>query len=272
MQILSEMKIFLFTNFLRTKLHIKESTMILLLLLVFNPGSAQDNSFTRNSFFTAGYSQINEGANLGLVFTGPEINYGMTWNIKNEKRLITIGYESGVGIEFSKNIPALSFYIKPAETAYMFRIPDLKNSLYIGPSLKFEYDYSLYPQLQSGFDYWFTNFSFGLKAQYDFRYRSSSFHIAANSSLAGFISRQPVNRDPYFFDLGLKYAIRNLHQDLSVGSLNKFNTTNLEVLWKPVPDSRLLIGYSFRYSRYYQSPELIIVSHSIKILINKKNN
>jgi hypothetical protein len=250
----------------------KESILILFLQLIITLGSAQDKSFTRNSFLTAGNNQINEGSNFGLVFTGPVINYGMTWNIKNDKRMITYGFESGVGILFSKNIPALGIYLKPAEIAYMLRFPGSISSLYIGPSLKFEYNYNLYPQLQSGFDYWFTNFSFGLKAQYDFRYRSSSFHIAANSSLAGFISRQPVNRDPYFFDLGLKYAIRNLHQDLSVGSLNKFNTTNLEVLWKPVPDSRLLIGYSFRYSRYYQSPELIIVSHSIKILINKKNN
>jgi hypothetical protein len=250
----------------------KEHKLILLLLLIFTLCSAQNKTFTRNSFFTAGYNQIHEGANFGMVFTGPAINYGMTWNIKNDKRMITCGYELGVGIHFSEKIPALGFYLKPAGIAYMLRIPGLKSSLYLGPALKFEYNYNLYPQLQSGFDYWFTNFSFGLNAQYDFKYRSSSFQIAANSSLAGFISRQPDYRDPYFFDLGLKYALRDLHQDLSFGCLNKYNTINLEILWQPDPGSRFSIGYSFRYSGYYQSPEISMVSHSIKFLIHKKNN
>jgi len=249
----------------------KTFIITILFLVFFLPVSAQENAVSRYSFFSSGFSQLKEAANFGLVFNGPVINYGMKWNLRNEKRIITCGYELGVGIPFSKNIPALDFYLKPVDLAYMFRFPGLSNKLYIGPALKLEYNYSLYPQLQSGFDYWFTNFSLGLKAHYAFNYQSSAFQIALSSSLAGFISRQPDYRDPYFFDIGFKYAIRGLHQNLVFGSFEKYNTTALEILWKPVSKSRLKFGYEFRYAGYYAAPEFKKVSHSIKILFSKKS-
>jgi len=243
---------------------------LLLLMIVLN-SSAQEKAVSRYSFFSTGFSQLKEAANFGLVFNGPAINYGMTWNLRNEKRMITYGYELGVGIPFSKNIPALDIYLKPINVAYMFRFPGLHSRLYIGPDLKFEYNYTLYPQLQSGFDYWFTNFSLGIKAHYAFTYQNSAFQIAVSSSLAGFISRQPDYRDPYFFDIGFKYAVRDLHKNLVFGSFEKYNTTDLEILWKPVSKSRLTFGYEFRYAGYYQAPEFKKVSHSIKILFSNKS-
>jgi len=243
----------------------------LFLIMVVLNSSAQENTVSRYSFFSTGFSQVKEAANFGLVFNGPAINYGMTWNRRNEKRMISYGYELGAGIPFSKNIPTLDIYLKPINVAYMFRFPGLHSRLYIGPDLKFEYNYTLYPQLQSGFDYWFTNFSLGLKANYAFNYKSSAFQIVLSSSLVGFISRQPDYRDPYFFDIGFKYAVRDLHQNLVFGSLEIFNTTDLEIMWKPVAESRFTFGYEFRYSGYSDAPEFKKVSHSIKILFSKKS-
>ncbi len=52
----------------------KKINLTLNLLLVFIICQAQEKSFTRNSFLTAGLSQVNEDANFGLVFSGPGIN------------------------------------------------------------------------------------------------------------------------------------------------------------------------------------------------------
>lgn len=249
----------------------KAFVISILFLVYFLPVSAQGNNVSRYSFFSTGFSQVKDAANFGLVFSGPIVNYGMKWNLINNKRMITYGYELGAGIPFSKNIPALDFYLKPVDLSYMFRFPGLNNRLYIGPTLKFEYIYNFYPQLQSGFGYWFTNFSLGLKAHYAFNFQSSAFQIALSSSLAGFISRQTDYRDPYFYDIGFKYAVRDLHQNLVFGSLDKYNTTDLEILWKPASESRFTFGYEFRYSGYSGVPEFKKVSHSIKILFSKKS-
>jgi hypothetical protein len=250
----------------------KEFKLIIFLLLIFTLGKAQDKTFTRNSFFTAGYNQINEDANFGLVFRGPGLNYGMTWNSANEKRSFTYEYELGAGILFSREIPALGFYLKPIDLAYLFKMPIAGESLYLGPIMKMEYNYDLYPDLQSGFDYWFTNLSFGIGALYDFNYKNSSFRIKLNSSVAGFVSRQETNRNPYFYDIGFKYAINHLHQDLYFGSFDDFNVSGLEILCKPDINSRITFGYFLKYSGYYHDPQITILNQGVKLIISKKQN
>jgi hypothetical protein len=131
--------------------------------LIFGISSAQENFITRHSFLSAGYMQAKESANFGLVFKGPGLNYGMCWNFVNDNRLITYEFEIGAGILFSRDIPALGFYLKPVDLAYMFKIPAGESNLHIGPSLKLEYNYNLYPDLQSGFDYWFTTAGIALE-------------------------------------------------------------------------------------------------------------
>lgn len=233
-------------------------------------GSVQDKTFTRNSFFTYGFNQVNEGANFGLTFRGPGLNYGMSWNSVNEKRYFTYEYELGVGILFSKQIPAPGFYLKPFDLAYMFSMPFPEKCLYLGPIMKLEYNYNLYPDLQSGFDYWFTNLSFGIGALYDLNYKKSSFRIKLNSSIVGFISRQEAYRNPHFYDIGFKYAVKHLHQDLFFGSFNDFNVSNLEILFKPNGNSRFTFGYFLKYSGFSQDPKLTVLNQGVKLIINKK--
>jgi hypothetical protein len=193
----------------------------------------------------------------------------MTWCLGNEKRLITYEYELGAGILFSREIPALGFYLKPADLAYLFRFRVAGNDLFAGPELKLEYNYNLYPDLQSGFDYWFTSLAPGINAFYDLNYGGSSFRIKISSSLAGLTSRQQSYRDPYFYDLGVKYAIKHLNQDFTIGSFNRFSSAGLEILWKPKPDSRLIFGYILKYSGYYKAPEITILNHGIKMVLIK---
>lgn len=182
-------------------------------LLIFIPCIAQMHTNNRNSFLAAGYLQINEDANFGLVFNGPRLDFGMNWETGNEKGVILYEYELGLGIIFSNNIPALGFYLKPVDLSYLFRIQAGERAFFIGPAIKLEYNYYLYPELQSGFDYWFTNSALGAHATYNLTIGNSSFFIKLYSSLAGFTSRQENFRDPYFYDIGFKQEY-----DFHVGS------------------------------------------------------
>jgi len=249
----------------------KEFKLGIFLLLIFTLGSAQDKTFSRNSLFAAGYKQINESANFGLIFSGPDLNYGMVWKSVNEKRYFSFEYELGAAILFSKKIPALDFYLKPIDLAYLLKIPLEGESLYLGPIMKMEYDYELYPDLQSGFDYWFTNLSFGIGALYDFNYKNISFRIKLNSSLAGYISRQEAYRDPYFYDIGFKYALKHLHHDLYFGSFDDYNVSRVEILCKPKNNSRLTFGYFLKYSGYYHDPQITILNQGIVLIISKNH-
>jgi hypothetical protein len=250
----------------------KALRLFILLLLILENGYSRDISETKSAFWSAGSTQVKEDANFGMVFTGAGFNYGMNRSFVNEKRIITLETEVGFQVLFSRKIPALDFYIKPVDMSYMFKCSSSGRALHIGPFVKLEYDYYMYPQLQSGFDYWFIRLSLGINALYRFMLLNSSFNVKFGSSVFGIVSRQPEYRDPYFFDIGIKYAIRHMHQSLAFASFNSFNTADLEIMWKKSRNSRISIGYSLKYSGYYNEPDINMISQSIKIVINKKQN
>ncbi len=268
--LITAMSLILLFRFFRSKNNLKDFPLIILLLLFFTHGSAQDKAFFRNSFYTAGYNQVNEGANYGLIFRGPGINYGMTWINYNDQSYLTYEYELGVGIMFSKQIPALGFYLKPVDIAYLLKMPLADEKLYLGPLIKLEYNYELYPDLQSGFDYWFTNLNLGIGAMYDLNLRKSSFLIRLNSSVIGLLSRQEAYRDPYFYDIGFKYAVKHLHQDLYLGTFDDYNVSTFEVLFRPDSKSGLTFGYFLKYSGYFHDPRITILNQGVKLTITKK--
>jgi len=231
---------------------------------------AQEKTNTSNSYLVAGIKQIKESANFGLVFNGPQFIYGHYWESSKNNRIFSIENEIGVCIPFSKGIPAWDIYFKPAELSYLFRSSG-KNSFAVGPLVKFEYNYTLYPQLQSAFDYWFTNFSLGINSRYNFTVAGQSLSSRLKFTLLGFTSRQPESRNPYFYDIGFKYAVMHPNSDLEFSALNKYNSTNFELSWKPKPGSSVSWSYCFNYSGYFEAPEISIVSHNIKLTFNPKN-
>ncbi len=245
-------------------------TLLFVLMILLNC-RAQENNLVSNSSYSSGIKQVKESANFGLVFTGPSLNYSHYLASTNNNRTICIENQIGAAIPFSKGIPALSIHLKPAEVSYLFYCKKCRNKLSIGPLLKFEYDYTLYPQLQSAFDYWFTNFSLGLNSSYNFHIANQLFETRLKLSVFGLTSRQPDYRNPYFYDIGFKYAIQHSNSGLEFSGPGKYNTIDFEISWKPKPASRFTWNYCFNYAGYYKKPTISIVSHNIKLTINKKN-
>lgn len=248
----------------------KKTILPLIALLFVMECPAQDQEISSNFYFSTGFKQIKENANFGLVFSGVNVKYGHYWAKKENNRIFSIENEIGVSIPFSKGIPALDIYLKPAEISYLFCTSG-KNTFAVGPLVKFEYNYTLYPQLQSAFDYWFTNISLGVNTLYNFTVAGQSLSARLKFSVCGFTSRQPDYRNPYWYDIGFKHAIKHLNADFEFSTLNKFNTTDFELSWKPKPASRITWAYCFNYSGYFETPEISMVCHNLKLTFNPKN-
>lgn len=251
------------------EIKMKILSLLFFTFLIINFGKAQKKTTTSQSYFSTGYKQIKESANFGLVFSGANVKYGHYWAKTENMRIFSIENEIGVSIPFSKGIPALDIYLKPAEISYLFCTPG--NSFAVGPLAKLEYNYTLYPQLQSALDYWFTNFSLGLNTMYNITVAKQSLSARLKFSVCGFTSRQPDYRNPYFYDIGFKHAIKHLNADFEFSTLNKFNSTDFELSWKPKPASRITWAYCFNYSGYFEAPEISMISHNIKLTFNPKN-
>jgi hypothetical protein len=253
---------------------LKLPIILFLSIIAISDGYAQLNTGAslkkHMNYCKLGIKQIKEDANTGLVFNGPEAIYGHYWEYSKNSGILSIENEIGVCFPFSKGIPALDIYFKPAELSYLIRIKE-KNSFAAGPLVKFEYNYTLYPQLQSGFDYWFTNFSFGIKTLYNFSIADQSMSVRLKLSLCGFNSRQPDYRNPYFYDIGVKHAIKHLNSDLEFSTLAEYTSSDFELSWKPKADSRITWAYCFVYAGYFDAPEISIVRHTIKLTFNPQS-
>lgn len=245
--------------------------LIILAWLLSHAANGQGGTVERSGLFSAGFMQIKEGANFGLVFSGPGLQYGMNWDCAKGARLASYRFKLGLAPLFSRGILGARFYVQPAGFSYLIRLSGGENRLYAGPVINWEYSYNLYPDLQSGFDYWFTNISLGLGARYDTGLGGSDLRLALHASLAGLTSRQGSYRDPYFYDLGFGHAIRHLHQDLTFGSFGRFLVAGFEALWRPKSGARLSLGYAMDYYGYFPSPGLTVLDHRVKMIVHKKN-
>lgn len=237
----------------------------LMLLFSFGEAVAQEKKFNRSSFLRVEAQEVKEDANFGLVFRGAGISYGMRWENKTDKKLLFIEYDLGVKFMFSRGIPGIGFYLKPIEVSQMFGVSLKGKRLYFGPFFKAEYNYFLYPDLQAGFDYWLSHFSIGPNLSYSFGCKNSLITLNAGTTILGLTSRQPFIRNPYYYDLGFKHALKHLHQDIRFGSFNRFNSTRIELLWQPNPEKEFGLGYALNFTGYYRAPVFAQFCHSLKL-------
>ncbi len=246
----------------------KFSLILLFWISCLFPVLSQEVSFLNNSRISLGFRQIKESANIGLVFRGPDLRYEFHWDKPVSRGTISYENNLGFGVLYARHMTALDFYVKPIEFTYLYEKTDDRKFAF-GPSVKFEYFYDYYPELQSGFDYWFTNFSVGLKAEQQMKIADSRLTVGLQVFLVGLVSRQPEYRDPYFYELGFGKALKHLHSDMHFGSPANFNSTEFEVKWTPSDESRFTFIYSLEYAGYYDGPGVTYLNHQFSVLLSK---
>lgn len=253
------------------------SSLIIILCLsnvIYPQQNKSDNIYSqqkksKDNSIAAGYLQIKEGMNSGLIFKGPGLIYDFNSKRENEKRIIAYSFRFGFTYLETKEIAAANLNIIPLNFAWLFKSYD-KSDFSIGPQLIAEYNYEIYPDLQSGYSFWFTHFSLGVSTLYKFNVRNNLFQLSFESTLLGFTSRQEVYDDPYFFDLSAKYVIQSVNSDLKFGSLNSYNRSEFQFRWQAKPESRVAFAYNLQYHGYYKEPKLTMLNQMLKVIILPK--
>lgn len=211
--------------------------------------------------------QIKESQHGGHVFTGSQLQYAHEWAWEGSESVSTVKSQIGAGVVFSRGILGVNFHCMPAEWLYKWRVAP---SLLVGTALAADYNYQLYPDLQSGTSYWFSQLSAGLAVKYCFRAFESNWCVMGTTSLLGFTSRPSEIRNSYFFDLGFGEAVRYLHQNIRFGSVNQFNRTRFEVQWQASNagnDKPIRLSYTFDIDACWYSPQWIALRHGLTITL-----
>ncbi|MEQ9063651.1 MAG: hypothetical protein RIE58_05710 [Vicingaceae bacterium] len=215
-------------------------------------------------------SQIKEGLNHGLVYTGPlfKFNYRRSWDLN--KHTLTYEGRFGLGPLSTREMLGLNFIITPIDLSY-FAYENRKRIYFkAGPWFSVDYNYQLYPNHQSGYSFYFTNINLGFVASASFENDDIYLRIRWKNSLLGLVSRPPIYRNPYFFDLSLGTYFKDQHRTFQGGSFNVFNNTQAEVLYVNPHHPRIGFAYQFWYFTYSDEPSLKTLSHGISILFFPK--
>jgi len=249
---------------------IKRVPALIIILLFLSENIHSQQTRTIENSISMNYLQINEEMNYGLMFKGPGLVYDLSAGWENNNRILDYSFRFGFTYMETKKVAAGNINLVPAKLTYLFKTSDA-TSFYIGPQLIVDYNYELYPDLQSGYSFWFTHMSLGISSEYKFNLNQNLFKLKLESTLFGFTSRQEVYEDPYFFDLSLAYIVQYVNQDLTFGSLNNYNHTEIELRWQSKPESKVAFAYNFQYYGYFKEPELTMVNQALKIIFLPKN-
>ena len=224
--------------------------------------------------FKSQYIQIKDEFNYGLVNRGLNLvgEYTLVSHMDNNKFMyqaeLAFGanYNQGVGMIWS---------LKPFDLNYSFSLnenADLPISL--GPYLAGYYKWQLYPELQSGHMFWISSYELGPQIELSLPVKKRVLHVTLSTSLLSLNSRPEYTTEQYYYSLTFSDFVSNPHSDMTFGSWNLFNHTDLR-LELISPDKGFSMAYEFEFMGYFDEPTFRYMAHSINlnwILGYKKTN
>lgn len=241
------------------------------LLFLFFGFSTLINSQTvksREQYFILNSSQIRESMNYGFVFSGPQLQYGRNWQWN--RKSVLYGLESQLGIAvLSKKGSCFDFHLSPVNIDCLMNIND---QIWLGPCLISDYNYEFYPDLQAGHDFWFSHYSAGISFIFRKTFHNRLLSVKFKSALVGVTSRTPDDFDALFFDIGFKYAMKDLHKNMQYTSVNRYRVFRFEAAFIPLNAQRINLSCLIDYMQYQSIPAWTRLNYGIKLTIHPKNS
>jgi hypothetical protein len=222
--------------------------------------------------FKTQYLQIKDSYNYGLTHRGLKLAGAYSMTLTSKKTLLAYEAEIGFGANYNQGL-GMSWSFKPFDLFYGFRLnnnPDL--ALTLGPYLSGYYSWQLYPELQSGHMLWISSYEIGPEIWASIPLKNRVLRVSLASSLLSLNSRPQTSPEVYFYSLTLNDFVRNVHSDMSLGSLKSFQHLDIQVVISGL-NKRFLIGYEFEYFGYSDDPKYQHMIHSINLIwqVGNKN-
>lgn len=222
---------------------------------------------SHNLSFSTQFFQVKDEFNYGLVYNGVNLVIGYGFNKTTSKNEFSYTPELGFGPDFKKGI-GLFWSFKPIDVFYGYKINKSSEKRFVlGAYFSTNYQWQLYPYLQSGHFFWFSSLELGPKMSGHFPYKGKLFHFKLSNSVVGWNSRPVPSTETYFYSFKFSDFYNNAHKNLTFGSYNLFNHTQIGIGLKR-PTKRMNIGYEFEYYGYYKNPTLSYMNHSIVLKWN----
>lgn len=215
--------------------------------------------------FSLALSQVKDDFNYGLVYSGINLSAEYQYSSVTKKEYFEYLSRIYFGANYNKGI-GITFGAIPGHLFYGVNVKqDNINSIFVGGFLNANYNWQLYPELQSGHMFWVSSLELGPEIKYILRTGENNVKICLRNSLAGFVSRPSPNTETHFYTLNFYDFVVNANKNLKFGSLNLFNHTMLEVEYNNLSWTSISLNYKFDYFIYNISPGIKFLNHSLAV-------
>ena len=244
---------------------------LFVLLMISQALSGQDVPSRRSYFLSGSFMQIKDAVNYGLVFRGPAVDFGMEWEFPVGKQVLGYGFQAGAGFMFAKEIAAIDFCVRPVDLSWSWVIPAGKSVFRAGPALRTQYDLQFYPDLQSGYDFWLTDYAVGIRVAWMLPSEIGTFRVRLYQSVAGLVSQTPDYTDPYFYDITFGEIVTDMHSGFEPVSFGRFCNTTAEFTYRFRNHPRLALSYVLDYVSCSTSQRFRMLNQSVRVIIYSKS-
>jgi hypothetical protein len=227
----------------------------------------QENAVHRSKALSIDFRfwQFKDSMNYGLVYSGPGLAIGYEFEYSTSGRTFIYSPEVNLGVNFNKGI-GVAYGGSPADLYYGYEVLQQSDKrLTIGPYTSLNYNWQLYPELQSGHMFWFTTLEVGPRAILTMPIKKKPIRFDLAFSVFGWASRPALQTETHFYSLRFKDYVHNAHQDWIFGSSDLFTHVDFGLELLSSPEKRLSVGYGFQLFGYYKAPSLEYLDHSISL-------
>ena len=237
---------------------------LLLIALPLRYAGAQEHKPASYLDFGAGFFQVKDGKNYGLVFNGGMLNTSFMLRGHHGNHLYDYRVDFGFGPSFAKGIAGINIKLNLVNMDYCFRLAGNNSfSLYLGPYLGLNYQFQLYPELHSGHLLWFTFYDLGPRLILEADLWEQHFRFSFSGAVLGLVSRPVEMNEVYYYSLKVSDIIGKLHSNFKGGSIDVMNHIDFETEWKIPGSVKSSLAYRLEYQYYRPQASLDYLSHTI---------
>jgi hypothetical protein len=182
----------------------------------------------------AGFLQLKEELNQGMVYNGPQIGFHYQRNILFEKWELRYKPKIALGVPFNRGMIGVNINFVPVDFSGV--VPVYKNdrhNLKVGLNFTTNYNYEAYPDQRNGAHLsWFGEIGIAPCVEYDYQWDNRKLKIYLQNSVAGFVSRTE-EITPYFYSFKFSDFFVRPHQNMRFGSFDKYEHLNASIEYSP---------------------------------------
>jgi hypothetical protein len=235
---------------------------MLIICLIFSGkmAYAQNNAIA----VSAGFMQLKEGFNQGIVFNGLQINaqYQHYWGFSTVE--LSYNPKLALGSLFSRGMIAIDIHFVPVDISCLKSIfKTNKHSIKGGINFASNYSYQEYPDLHSAHLFWFGEIGFSPRFEYQYKWSTSSIKLSLQNSLFGFVSHTTTN-DTYFYSFKVMDFFSRPHENMKFGSFDKYNHSNFQIEYMPNTSKKHIWGVGAEYTNYFSGVHFQSLNYSLQ--------